>query len=99
LLEFLRLHRLAVQASVSAIGGAQAAIVGFAVTDQFEIVFRYARFDTPGRGPGSVDVAWSALPGNRHANQDRVAAGPPIAKHVVQSRSAWLRTRVGTDYV
>ena len=39
LLEFLRLHRLAVQASVSAIGGAQAAIVGFAVTDQFELVF------------------------------------------------------------
>jgi len=39
LLEFLRLHRLAVQASVSAGGLAQAAIVGFAVTDRFEIVF------------------------------------------------------------
>ncbi|HET9794257.1 MAG TPA: pyridoxamine 5'-phosphate oxidase family protein [Thermoanaerobaculia bacterium] len=39
LLEFLRLHRLAVQASVSAVETAQAAIVGFAVTDQFEIVF------------------------------------------------------------
>lgn len=39
LLDFLRLHRLAVQASVSAGGAAQAAIVGFAVTDEFEIVF------------------------------------------------------------
>jgi general stress protein 26 len=39
LLEFLRRHRLAVQASVSATGGPQAAVVGFAVTDQFEIVF------------------------------------------------------------
>jgi general stress protein 26 len=39
LLEFVRFHRLAVQASVSAEGAAQAAIVGFAVTDQFEIVF------------------------------------------------------------
>jgi hypothetical protein len=35
----MRLHRLAVQASVSTAGVPQAAIVGFAVTDQFEIVF------------------------------------------------------------
>lgn len=39
LLEFLREHRLAVEASVSASGSAQAAVVGIAVTDQFEIVF------------------------------------------------------------
>lgn len=39
LLEFLRRHRLAVQASVAAAGSPQAAVVGFAVTDQFEIVF------------------------------------------------------------
>jgi len=39
LLEFLRQHRLAVQASISAEHGAQAAVVGFAVTDRFEIVF------------------------------------------------------------
>jgi general stress protein 26 len=39
LLEFVRGHRLAVQSSVSAGAAAQAAIVGFAVTDQFEIVF------------------------------------------------------------
>jgi nitroimidazol reductase NimA-like FMN-containing flavoprotein (pyridoxamine 5'-phosphate oxidase superfamily) len=39
LLAFLRRHRLAVQASISATGGPQAAVVGFAVTNQFEIVF------------------------------------------------------------
>src|SRR5438093_2681882 len=39
LLDFLRLHRLAVQTSISARGTPQAAIVGFGVTDQFEIVF------------------------------------------------------------
>lgn len=39
LLAFLRQHRLAVQASVSATDSPQAAVVGFAVTDQFEIVF------------------------------------------------------------
>lgn len=39
LLEFLRLYRLAVQTSVSPLQNPQAAIVGFGVTDQFEIVF------------------------------------------------------------
>jgi len=39
LLEFMRLHRVAVQTSVSAVGSPQAALVGIAVTDQFEIVF------------------------------------------------------------
>ena len=39
LLAFLRLHRVAVEASVAPEGGAQAAVVGIAVTDRFEIVF------------------------------------------------------------
>jgi hypothetical protein len=39
LLQFLRSHRLAVQASVSHGAGPQAAVVGFAISDQFEIVF------------------------------------------------------------
>jgi general stress protein 26 len=39
LLEFLRQYTLAVQASVSASNGPQAAVVGFAITDQFEIIF------------------------------------------------------------
>jgi hypothetical protein len=39
LLQFMRRYRLAVEASVSDAGGAQAAVVGVAVTEQFEIVF------------------------------------------------------------
>jgi general stress protein 26 len=39
LLEFMREHRLAVEASVSQSGHAQAAVVGVAVTDRFEVVF------------------------------------------------------------
>ena len=39
LLKFLREQRLAVQASVSSSLGPQAAVVGYAVTDKFEIVF------------------------------------------------------------
>jgi hypothetical protein len=39
ILAFMRRHALAVQASVSAEGGPQAAVVGFIVTDDFEVVF------------------------------------------------------------
>jgi general stress protein 26 len=39
LLDFLRSHRLAVQSSVSPAGAAQAAVVGFGISDRFEIVF------------------------------------------------------------
>lgn len=39
LLDFLRAHRLAVQASVSETVAPQAAVVGFAINDQFEIIF------------------------------------------------------------
>jgi Pyridoxamine 5'-phosphate oxidase len=39
LLHFLRQHRLAVQSSVSQLSAPQAAVVGIAVTDRFEVVF------------------------------------------------------------
>lgn len=39
LLSFLRRHRLAVQASVSKDGAPQAAVVGFGVSDELEVVF------------------------------------------------------------
>jgi len=39
LLQFMRSHRLAVEASVSPSGSPEAAVVGFVVTDRFEIVF------------------------------------------------------------
>ncbi len=39
LIAFLRRHRLCVQASVSPSGAPQAAVVGFAVSDDAEIVF------------------------------------------------------------
>ncbi|MEV6398017.1 pyridoxamine 5'-phosphate oxidase family protein [Streptomyces sp. NPDC051907] len=39
LIWFLRRHRLAVQSSVSPAGAPQAAVVGYAVSDELEIVF------------------------------------------------------------
>lgn len=38
-LAFMRCHSLAIQASVSVAGAPQAAVVGFIVTDDFEVVF------------------------------------------------------------
>ena len=39
LVAFLRRHRLCVQASIASSGAPQAAVVGFAVTDELELVF------------------------------------------------------------
>ncbi len=39
MLEFMRAHRLAVQASAAANGAPQAAVIGVAVSDHFELVF------------------------------------------------------------
>lgn len=39
LLAFMRRHKLAVQTSVSASGAPQAAVVGIAVTDDFDVIF------------------------------------------------------------
>jgi general stress protein 26 len=39
LLRFMRSYRLGVESSVSPTGGAQSAVVGFAVTDNFEVFF------------------------------------------------------------
>ena len=39
ILAFMQSHSLAVQASVSVVGAPQAAVVGFIVTDDFEVVF------------------------------------------------------------
>ena len=39
LLQFMRSHRLAVEASVSPASGAQAAVVGIAITNDFEVIF------------------------------------------------------------
>ena len=54
LLDFLRQHRLAVEASVSAQEWAQAAVVGIAVTDRFEIVF-----DTLASSRKAVNLRWN----------------------------------------
>ena len=73
LLRFLRSHRVAVEASVAAGGGAQAAVVGFAMTNRFEIVFdtidstRKAR--NLRRNPKLAFVIGGLLPGDERTVQ------------------------------
>jgi hypothetical protein len=55
ILEFMRGYSLAVQASVSPLGAPQAAVVGFIVTDDFEIVF-----DTVDTTRKVVNLRWNA---------------------------------------
>jgi hypothetical protein len=81
LLRFLRSHRVAVEASVSQAGGAQAAVVGFAITSQFEIVFdtvdstRKAR--NLRRSPKLAFVIGGLLPGDERTVQYEGVADEP----------------------
>ena len=81
LLAFMRMHRVAVQASVSGSAAAQAAVVGIAVTDRFEVVF-----DTLGssrkaqnlrRNPAIALVIGGLLPGEERTVQYEGIADEP----------------------
>ena len=81
LLRFLREHRLAVQASVSPDSRAQAAVVGFAVSDRFEIVFDTIESTRKARNlrvnPQVALVVGGLLPGDeRTAQIDGIADEP-----------------------
>ena len=84
LLSFMRTHRVAVQSSVTAEAAPQAAVVGIAVTDRFEIVF-----DTLGssrkaanlRGNPSIAlVLGGLLPGEERTVQYEGRADEPVGE-------------------
>lgn len=81
LLEFLRRHRVAVEASVSAHGGAQAAVVGIAFTDRFEIVFdtlaSSRKAQNLRRNPKVALVVGGLLPGEERTVQYEGIADEP----------------------
>lgn len=81
LLEFLRQHRVAVEASVSASSGAQAAVVGVAFTDQFEVVFDTLESSRKGRNlrqnPKLALVIGGLLPGDERTVQYEGIADEP----------------------
>jgi general stress protein 26 len=93
LLEFLRIHRLAVQSSVSAAGAAQAAIVGFAVTDRFEIVFDTLATTRKARNlrqnPRVALVIGGWTPGDERTVQYEGVADEPSGPELERSKAAY----------
>ena len=81
LLEFLRQHRVAVEATVSASGGAQAAVVGVAFTDRFEVVFDTLASSRKGQNvrqnPKLALVIGGLLPGDERTVQYEGIADEP----------------------
>jgi len=81
LLQFLRSHRLAVQASVSSDRRAQAAVVGFAVSDRFDIVFDTLASTRKARNlrgnPHIALVVGGLLPGDERTAQIEGIADEP----------------------
>ncbi len=96
LLEFMRLHRIAVQASVSVSGAPQAAIVGIAVSDRFEIVF-----DTIGttrkaqnlrRDPRIALVIGGWLPGDERTVQYEGRVDEPSGEELERLKTVYCAT-------
>jgi general stress protein 26 len=93
LLAFLRRQRLAVQASVSDASTAQAAVVGFAVTDAFEIIF-----DTLGstrkmqnlrRNPRIALVIGGVVDGDERTVQYEGIADEPTGEELERAKTAY----------
>jgi hypothetical protein len=93
LLKFMRLHRLAVQASVSALDAAQAAIVGFAVTDLFEIVFdtldTTRKVQNLRRNPRVALVIGGWAPGDERTVQYEGVADEPSGSELERLKEAY----------
>jgi len=81
LLAFMRTHRVAVQSSVSGSAGAQAAVVGIAITDRFEIVFDTLGTSRKARNlranPSIALVMGGLMPGDERTVQYEGVADEP----------------------
>jgi uncharacterized protein YhbP (UPF0306 family) len=93
LLAFLRRQRLAVQASVSEAFTAQAAVVGFAVTDEFEIIFDTLESTRKARNlrhnPRIAFVIGGAVDGDERTVQYEGVADEPTGEALERARTAY----------
>ena len=82
LLRFLREHRLAAEASVTSSSDAQAAVVGFAISDTFEIIFdtldSTRKVANIRRNPKVAFVIGGFSPGDERTAQYEGVADEPI---------------------
>jgi len=96
LLRFLRSHRVAVEASVSPGGGAQAAVVGIAITDRFEIVFDTVDFTRKARNlrlnPKLAFVIGGLLPGDERTVQYEGVADEPSGGDLDRLKQVYYET-------
>src|SRR5437763_16757400 len=94
LLDFMRAQRLAVQASCAPEGGAQAALVGIAVTDAFEIVFDTLETTRKARNLRASPRAAFVLGGWDAADERTVQfegmADEPVRAELVRIKKAYI---------
>lgn len=94
LLAFMRANRLAVQASVSAATAAQAAVVGIAVTDAFELVFdtldSTRKVTNLRTNPRLAFVIGGTMPGDERTVQYEGLADEPAGPERDRIRAAYF---------
>lgn len=99
LLEFMRGHRVAVQASVSPLDAAQAAVVGIAITDRFEIVFDTLSSSRKAhnlrRNPKMAFVIGGVADGEERTVQFEGVADEPVGEEL--ERLKWIYYAVYPD--
>jgi Pyridoxamine 5'-phosphate oxidase len=95
LLEFLRRHRLGVQSSVSPSGAAQSAVVGFAVTDDFQIIFDTVdtsrKVHNLRRNPKIAFVVGGLLDGDERTAQYEGVADEPAGPELESLKKVYFR--------
>jgi hypothetical protein len=95
LLQFLQTHRLAVQTSVSASGGPQAAVVGIAVSDRFEIIFDTLASTRKAvnlrQNPGAALVVGGLIAGDERTAQIEGIADEPTGEELERLKSVYYR--------
>jgi general stress protein 26 len=94
LLDFLRQHRLAVEASISESGSPQAAVVGIAVTDRFEIVFDTVDTTRKARNlrrNGQVAFVIGGLTGEERTAQYEGIADEPSGAELERLKAVYYR--------
>ncbi len=95
LLEFMRQHRLAVEATVSIGGGPQAAVVGIAVSDRFELVFdtleSTRKAQNLRRNPNVALVIGGLLSGDERTVQYEGIADEPSGDELEDLRQIYYR--------
>jgi len=93
LLEFLRQQRLAVQASVSPANQPQGAVVGYAVTNRFEIIFdtleSTRKAQNLRRNPRLALVIGGLIPGDERTVQYEGIADEPSGEELDRLRNVY----------